>query len=88
MFRETKLDEDIPADSSSESVPISDEVDHGALIVGPTGLCGLVAVSGTPPNGAAIVVLRHGHLQISRGKVSARSVVGCFRRRWATDPTF
>jgi len=68
MLRNTKLDEDIPGGSSSESVPMSDKVDHGALIAGPTGLCGLVAVSGTPPNGAATVVLLHGHLQISRRK--------------------
>ena len=33
----TKLDEDIPGGSSSESVPMSDEVDHGALIGRPTG---------------------------------------------------
>jgi hypothetical protein len=36
-----------------------DELDHGALIAGPTSLCGLVAVTGTTPIGAAIVLLLH-----------------------------
>jgi hypothetical protein len=56
MFRNTKLDENIPGGSSSESVPMSDEVDHRALIARATGLCGLVAVNGAPPNGAATVL--------------------------------
>ncbi len=37
MLSKTKLGEDIPGGSSPESVPTSDELDHGALIADPTG---------------------------------------------------
>ena len=36
MLSKAKLGEDIPGGSSSESVPMSDELDHGALIADPT----------------------------------------------------
>jgi hypothetical protein len=59
MLSKTKLDEDIPGGSTTESVPPSDELEHVALIAGPTSRCGLVAVTGTPPTRAAIVLLLH-----------------------------
>ena len=40
MLSKTKLGEDIPGRSSSESVPTSDELDHGALIADPTRFYG------------------------------------------------
>ncbi len=62
MLSKTKLSEDIPGGSSSESVPTSDELDHGALIADPTRFYGPVAVTGTPPGRAAIVLLLHRRL--------------------------
>jgi hypothetical protein len=62
MLSKTKLGEDIPGGSSSESVPTSDELDHGALIADPTGFDGPVAVTRTPPGRAAIVLLLHRRL--------------------------
>ena len=85
MLRKTKLDEDIPGGSSAESVPTSNELDDAALIAVSSTVGGLVAVTGTPSNGAAIVLLLHGHLKFPEGKRSSRLAVGCFRR-WATDP--
>ena len=40
LLSKTKLGEDIPGRSSSESVPTSDELDHGALIADPTRFYG------------------------------------------------
>src|SRR5262245_15976971 len=85
MLTKTKLDEDIPGGSSAESVPTSNELDDAALIAVSSTVGGLVAVTGTPSNGAAIVLLLHGHLQFPEEKRSSRLAVGCFRR-WATDP--
>jgi len=59
VLSKTKLDEDIPGGSTAESVPPSDELEHVALIAGPTSRCGLVAVTGTAPTRAAIVLLLH-----------------------------
>src|SRR5262245_48230706 len=41
VLSKTKLDEDIPGGSTTESVPPSHELEHVALIVGPTSRCGL-----------------------------------------------
>ena len=62
MLAKTKLGEDIPGGSSSESVPTSDELDHGPLIADPTRFYGPVAVVGAPPSRAAIVLLLHRRL--------------------------
>jgi hypothetical protein len=59
VLSKTKLDVDIPGGSTTESVPPSDELEHVALIAGPTSRCGLVAVTGTAPTRAAIVLLLH-----------------------------
>ena len=59
VLSKTKLDIDIPGGSTAESVPPSDELEHVALIAGPTSRCGLVAVTGTPPTRAATVLLLH-----------------------------
>jgi hypothetical protein len=59
VLSKTKLDVDIPGGSTAESVPPSDELEHVALIAGPTSRCGLVAVTGTPPTRAATVLLLH-----------------------------
>jgi hypothetical protein len=59
VITETKLEVDIPGGSTAESVPPSDELEHVALIAGPTSRCGLVAVTGTPPTRAAMVLLLH-----------------------------
>jgi hypothetical protein len=89
MLRKTKLDEDIPGGSTSESVPTSDELDHGALIAGPTSLCGLVAVTGTTPVGAAIVLLLHVTSNFQKGKLGTRLDEGvkpvCFVHIYSSD---
>jgi len=54
-------------------------------MVGPTGLCDLVAVSGTPLNGLQLWRCSMVSSKFPEGKFSARSVVGCFRRWWPTD---
>ena len=54
MLSKTKLGEDIPGGSPSESVPTSDELDHGALIADPARSYGLVEVTGAPPSRAGI----------------------------------
>ena len=86
VLSKTKLDEDIPGGSTAESVPTSDELEHGALIAGPTSRCGLVAVTGTPPTRRCNCVAAPCHLQFPKGKLGTRLVVGCFHRRWAADP--
>src|SRR6476620_12107383 len=58
VLAKTKLDVDIPGGSTAESVPPTDELEHVALITGPTS-CGLVAVTGTAPTRAATVLLLH-----------------------------
>src|SRR4029077_15282935 len=65
MLSKTKLSEDIPGGSSSESVPTSDELDHGALTADPTRFYGLVAATGTPPSRAGIALLLHRRLPFS-----------------------
>src|SRR6476660_914797 len=47
VLAKTKLDIDIPGGSTAESVPPSDELNHVALITGPTSRCALVAVAAT-----------------------------------------
>jgi len=80
VLSKTKLDEDIPGGSTTESVPPSDELEHVALIAGPTSRCGLVAVTGTPPTRAAIVLLLH---VISNFQGKARHPLsGCATRQW------
>src|SRR6476620_11822415 len=59
VLAKTKLDIDIPGGSTAESVPPSDELEHVALITGPTSRCALVAVAATAPTRAAIVLLLH-----------------------------
>jgi len=59
VLAKTKLDVDIAGGSTAESVPPSDELEHVALITGPTSRCALVAVTGTAPTRAATVLLLH-----------------------------
>jgi len=65
MLSKTKLGEDIPGGSPSESVPKSDELDHGALTADPARSYGLVEVTGAPPSRAGIVLLLHRRLPFS-----------------------
>ena len=65
MLSKTKLGEDIPGGSASESVPTSDELDDGALTADHTRFYGLVAVTGTPPSRAGIALLLHRRLPFS-----------------------
>src|SRR6476619_1003041 len=65
MLGKTKLGEDIPGGSPAESVPTSDELDHGALIADRGMSCGLVEVTGAPPSRAGIALLLHRRLLFS-----------------------
>src|SRR4029077_13581081 len=65
MLSKTKLREVIPGRSSSESVPTSDELDHGALTADPARFYGLVSVTGTPPSRAGLALLLHRRLPFS-----------------------
>jgi len=78
MLSKTKLGEDILGGSSSESVPTSDELDHGALTADPIRFYGLVEVTGTPPSRAGIALLLYRRLPSNRavGLVQPRYRLG------------
>jgi hypothetical protein len=84
MLSKTKLGEDTPAGSLSESVPTSDELDHGALVADPARFHGLVAVTGAPPSRAGMALLLHRRLPFSESVENrdGRACVAENRRSW------
>jgi len=73
VLSKTKLEVDIAGGSTAESVPPSDELEHVVLIAGSCSRGGLVAVAGTPPTRAAIVLWLH-VTSFFKGKFGTRLV--------------